>query len=91
MSQADELMYQLRHRDLSGHRLGTVTVNTFDEAMEIVESADEHFDVDDRDVVGIIENHSQNFRYDIIIDPSAGPDAFIDKHSYIDIVRVADE
>lgn len=84
--------YKLTHRDFTAHQpLGTVTADSFEKAMEIVQSPREQFNVGDQDIVGIKENRNENFRYDIMIESSTGRDGFIYQHSYIEITRVAEE
>lgn len=89
---SDSAKYKLTHREKHNERcIDTIIADSWDEAMDLVRSPRENFDVDGQDVVGIKENRRENFRFDIMVDPSVGPDAFIQQHSYVEVRRVTDE
>jgi hypothetical protein len=88
--------YRLIQRDTSDRQHGSITVDSWDEAMDVVDSPFDHFDkilrgADVlRDFVGIKENRHENGRFDIMVE-SAGADGYITQHSSITVQEVVDE
>jgi hypothetical protein len=88
-------MYRLTQRDPADARCVSLTVDSWEEAMHVVDSPFDHFhqficteDVAGREFVGIKENRHENGRFDIMVD-SSGRDKFLTLHSYITIREVA--
>jgi hypothetical protein len=87
--------YRLTQRDPAGARCVSITVNSWDKAMTVVDSPFDHFhqfvateDVAGREFVGIKENRHENGRFDIMVD-SSGRDKFLTLHSYIEVREVS--
>jgi|APHM01.1.fsa_nt_gi hypothetical protein len=95
----EETTYELVHHDLSDNPHGSMTVDSWDDAMDVIDEPFDHFSKvigqvtlfgPTQEFVGIKENRHENFRFDIMVE-SAGDNGFITQNSYITVREVTDE
>jgi hypothetical protein len=92
----EEAMYELVHHNLSDVPCESMTVDSWDDAMAVIDEPFDHFSAiygDARPVqefVGIKENRHENFRFDIMVE-SVADNGFITQNSYIRVREVSDD
>jgi hypothetical protein len=95
----EETTYELVHHDLSDNPRESMTVDSWDDAMAVIDEPLEHFSKimgeatlfgPSQEFVGVKENRHENGRFDIMVE-SAGDDGFITQNSYITVREVSDE